>query len=356
MAFTGSPDFDFTGRTGYTPSPDFDFTAADRTYSLTASLSWAQTGAAIAEQSASQQWAQTGVTLANLIQSAQWALAIFNYADLPASQAWAQAGPTFQNVAQSAKWSQSAPVFANLSQSARWGLTTPAFGDLPASQAWALLIPAFADLPHSAQWALTTANPSALPVSQQWALEATAVWTRVVSATAYIFALEQDAEGRAEIPISNFSGQLRSGEPSYLQCSIPNAAAHAETLAAYAAHDDAEMVITAGYRYSDGDYQTTEIARVTLRNIRSDYGAKSSTISLDGIDTRTNASPKAVTLTGASYRSGADSGLVRYRVAMDFSVRPGDTVTVNGETFVVGELSYQVGDSSAQMEVAEVSG
>ena len=124
----------------------------------------------------------------------------------------------------------------------------------------------------------------------------------------------------------------------------------------YAAHDDTTMVIHAGYRYSDGTYQTVEIARVTLRNVRLDYGPKSSTISLDGIATRTNASPKTVRLTGASYRSVADTGRVRYRCTMDFSVRPGDTVTVEGETFVVGELSYQVNADSAQMEVAEASG
>ena len=54
-----------------------------------------------------------------------------------------------------------------------------------------------------------------------WRLEATAVWTPVISATVYRFALE-NAQGRVEMPISNFSGQLRSGEPSYLQVTIPD--------------------------------------------------------------------------------------------------------------------------------------
>ncbi len=115
-------------------------------------------------------------------------------------------------------------------------------------------------------------NFAELTFGQQWRSEATAVWTRVVSATAYLFSLEQTALGATEIPISSFSGQFRSGNPSYLQVAIPNAAAWAETLADYAAHDDTTMVIHAGYRYSDGTYQTVEIARVTLRNVRLDYG------------------------------------------------------------------------------------
>ena len=236
---------------------------------------------------------------------------------------------------------------------ARWALSAPATGDQACDQRWA--IPAAA-LPAARSWEQRWAmNFAELTFGQQWRSEATAVWTRVVSATAYLFSLEQGSD-RAEIPISSFSGQFRSGNPSYLQVAIPNATLWAETLAAYAAHDDTAMVIHAGYRYSDGTYQTVEIARVTLRNVRLDYGPKSSTISLDGIATRTNPSPKSVRLSGASYRSVADAGRVRYRCAMDFSVRPGDTVTVAGETFVVGELSYQVNADSAQMEVAEASG
>lgn len=187
----------------------------------------------------------------------------------------------------------------------------------------------------------------------RWRLEATAVWSKVISATAYLFALEQ-GEDRAEIPISNFSMQLRSGEPSYLQASIPNAWAWAETVTAYAAHADSEMVIQAGYRWSDDSYTTQEIARVTLRNVRYDYGARSASVSLDGTDTRVNATPASHVLTGASYINQDSDGRLRYRVTPNFAVRPGDTVTVGNDTFVVGELSYQVSATGASMEVAEL--
>ncbi|MFM2007246.1 MAG: hypothetical protein RLZZ09_2901, partial [Pseudomonadota bacterium] len=116
-----------------------------------------------------------------------------------------------------------------------------------------------------------------------WRLEATAVWTPVISATVYRFALE-NSQGRAELPISNFSGQLRSGEPSYLQVTIPDARAWAELIADFASQTDTEMVIQAGYRYSDGAFLTQEIARTRLRNVRYDLGARSSSVQLDGID------------------------------------------------------------------------
>jgi len=190
-----------------------------------------------------------------------------------------------------------------------------------------------------------------MPLSQRWSLQANPVWTPVISATVYRFALE-NSQGRAEMPISNFSGQLRSGEPSYLQVTIPDARRWAQVIADFAAKSDTELVIQAGYRYSDGRFQTQDIARTRLRNVRYDLGARSSSVQLDGIDTRINPTPKTVTLTGANYRSQDESGRVRYRCAMNFDIRPGDTALINGETFTVVELSYNVTVNNATLEIA----
>lgn len=336
MSFTGSPDFDFTGRTGYTPSPDFDFSGGTaQPYSLAFDQQWAATGAGI----------QTGA----LDQS--WSLSAPVMDSVPCDQDWALNAPVFRNQPVDAAWSLSAPVFNSRQADQDWALIAPVFADAPIDQAWALVAPVFADLPQDLQWALIAPAGGDVVLSQQWRLEASAVWTRVISSTAYIFALEQGA-ARDEIPMANFSGQFRSGSPSYLQVSIPDAGTHAATIQAYAALDNVDMVIDAGYLYSDGDYQTQEIARVTLRNIRYDYGSRSSSVSLDGTDTRTNPSPKAVTLTGSSYLNIDTDGRLRYRVRPDFSVRPGDTVTVDGDTFVASEISWQVNSTSATMEVA----
>jgi hypothetical protein len=190
-----------------------------------------------------------------------------------------------------------------------------------------------------------------MPLSQRWSLQANPVWTPVISATVYRFALE-NSQGRAEIPISNFSGQLRSGEPSYLQVTIPDARRWSQNIADFAAQSDTEMVIQAGYRYSDGRVKTQDIARTRLRNVRYDLGARSSSVQLDGIDTRINPTPKTVTLMGANYRSQDESGRVRYRCAMNFDVRPGDTALINSESLMVGELSYNVTVNNATLEIA----
>ncbi len=73
---------------------------------------------------------------------------------------------------------------------------------------------------------------------------------------------------------------------------------------------------------------------------------------LDGIDTRINPTPKSVTLTGANYRSQDESGRVRYRCAMNFHIRRGDTALINGENFQVGEVSYNVTVNNATLEIA----
>ena len=113
---------------------------------------------------------------------------------------------------------------------ARWALSAPATGDRACDQRWA--IPAAALLAARSweqRWAMNFAE---LTFGQQWRSEATAVWTRVVSATAYLFSLEQDGDrGRRKSLSAVFSGQFRSGNPSYLQVAIPNATAWAETLA-----------------------------------------------------------------------------------------------------------------------------
>lgn len=290
------------------------------------------------------------------------------FAGLELDQSWASAAPTFTDGLLDAQWSLVAPEFAAAPLDQFWVLKSPEYQSAPLDQSWnlvaawfdsalmdqgwAAIAPAFADAPLDIRWALMARTITDLALDQAWSLEATAAWSRVVSATAYIFALEQGAD-RVEIPIANFSGQLRSGEPSYLQVSIPNAWSWAATIQAYAAHADTEMVIDAGSKWSDGTYTTQEIARTTLRNVQQYFGATSASVNLDGTDTRTNPAPTSHVLTGASYLNMDAGGKLRYRVTPNFAVRPGDTVSVGNDTFVVGELSYQVSPTSASMEVAE---
>jgi hypothetical protein len=353
MSYTPGTDFDFSGATGYTPSANFDFSGGEaQAYSLALDQAWALTAPAAQTGALDQQWALAGLTVADAVLDQSWSLLIYTYVDGAMDQSWALAAPVFRNLPADQAWSLAAPVFRNLPADQQWTLSAPVFSDVQHDQAWQLKAPTFANRPHDQAWQLVAPQGGDIAFDQQWRLEATAVWSRVVSATAYIFALEQGTD-RAEIPIENFSGQLRSGEPSYLQVSIPDAWTWAATIQAYAAHEDTEMVIEAGSKWSDGTFTTQEIARTTLRNVQQYFGARSASVSLDGTDTRTNPAPVSHTLTGASYLNLDTGGRLRYRVTPDFAVRPGDTVTVENDTFVVGELSYQVSPSNASMEVAE---
>ena len=353
MSYTPSFDFDFSGETAYTPGTAFDFSGGEsQPFNLEFSQNWSLTAPTIEVGGLDQYWALAGVAIADTQLNQEWSLLIYVYGDLALNQSWTLSGPTFRDVFSNHAWALSAPIFRSAAMDQSWSLAAPTFADTRLDQSWALQTPTFADTLLAQEWAMVAPQGGDIGLSQQWRLDATAVWTKVISAAAYLLTLEQ-GEDSTEIPMANFSGQFRSGEPSYIQCSIPNAWAWADTVAAYAAQENTEIVINAGYRWSDDSYTTQEIARVTLRNVRYDYGARSATVSLNGIDTRTNSAPKAVTLTGASYLNQDESGRLRYRVQPQFDVRPGDTVTVNGDTFVVGELSYQVNASGATMEVAE---
>ena len=291
-----------------------------------------------------------------------------HFFSLPLAQAWRQQGARVQSYPHMQQWTLPTLRFQNLSAQQVWVTSTPrfryrsldlksalevaGFADVPLEQSWTLQSFVYRDFDLNQQWRQTPLLIAECQVVAQWRLEATAVWTPVISATVYRFALE-NSQGRAEMPISNFSGQLRSGEPSYLQVTIPDARRWAQVIADFAAQSDTELVIQAGYRYSDGSFQTQDIARTRLRNVRYDLGARSSSVQLDGIDTRVNPSPKTVSLLGANYRSQDEPGRVRYRCAMNFDIRPGDTALINGETFTVGELSYNVTVNNATLEVAE---
>jgi hypothetical protein len=352
MAFTPGADFDFTGL-GFTPGADFDFSGGTaQPYSLEFNQAWALTAPAAQTGALDQEWALAGITLADALLDQDWALLAFTFGATQVNQAWNLAAPTFRNLESDQQWALAAPVFRNLQQDQEWALLAPVFADLQHDQAWQLKAPTFANRPHDQAWALVAPQGGNIGFDQEWRLEATAVWSRVVSATVYVFALEQGGN-RAEIPLENFSGQLRSGEPSYLQVSIPDAWTWAATIQAYAEHEDTEMVIEAGQKWSDGTFTTQEIARTTLRNVQQYYGARSASVSLDGTDTRTNPTPASHVLTGASYLNLDTGGRLRYRVTPNFAVRPGDTVSVGNDTFVVGELSYQVSPTNASMEVAE---
>lgn len=157
-----------------------------------------------------------------------------------------------------------------------------------------------------------------------------------------------------EIPITSFQCRLRSGDPSYLSVTIPYTDAYA---AAITARASGEMIIHRAMILFGEEIVRSEIARVTLENIRTDEGSNSSTITLTGHKTQ-SFTVTTMTLQNATYRSITD-GSIRLRFAEPVMyLQPGSTIIYDGDSFTADLISIFVGISEGgnltqSMEVAE---
>ena len=153
------------------------------------------------------------------------------------------------------------------------------------------------------------------------------------------------------IPMSSFQGRFKSGDPSYLSCVIPGS----DYATAISDRNDPvnppELSVYMRKTFSDGNVITEQIMAVDLEDTTIDEGSTSYSITLSGHRTTTY-SAKAITLTGASYKN-LTGGKTRYRCAPDLYLRPGDTVTVNGDTFTADNISIAISVDSQTMEVSE---
>ncbi len=184
-------------------------------------------------------------------------------------------------------------------------------------------------------------------------------WTEFLSqnenalVTRFYFTLTGDGDSTTdvEIPISSFNCRLRSGDPTYLQVVIPgdDYAAHV------AARPNGQMVVEMDYLLSGVSQHREEIVRVDLEDIRTDDGSKKRSILLTGHRTVTHAG-KNIALRYVNYAS-IINGAMRVRCAEpDMYIRPGDTATYDGDSFVVNNISINVGTNRRSMEVAEDNG
>jgi len=170
----------------------------------------------------------------------------------------------------------------------------------------------------------------------------------------YIFTLTGDADGTTdiEIPISSFQARLRSGDPTYLSVVIPGM----DQAAAINARPNGLLKVDAAYKTGDIWTQRKTIIQANLEDIRIDQGTTNISITLTGHKQKTYTA-KAITLTGQTYKNSIN-GEIRYRFAEpEVELNPGDTVTVETDTYVANVISYYVkaktGGIETQMEVSE---
>ncbi len=345
MAYTPSSDFTLTG-SPYTPSPDFD-------------LSEQQAPVTYDNLFFSQSWAieiQENTTSDSLAFNQKWAIEIPIVVHETFSQQWAlNAYSDRGEVAFDQSWALDAPVIVARVWSHQWNLVAASTrADAVFSQSYVLSAPGIANHFWNHRWRLSAPDVgSDLRFSQDWALESRAIWSRVVSAVTYRLTLTDSADQTTdvELPMSSFQSRLRSGNAGFLQVVVPNARAYADVIGERA---NGSLIIERGIRYSDGAVHVSEIVRAALSQMSVDLGAKRSSVSLQGTSDFTNSSPKTVVLSGIAYKASS-GGRRRVRCSIDNSLRPGDTASADGETFVVDEVQHLVSTTGAYMELSEVS-
>lgn len=168
----------------------------------------------------------------------------------------------------------------------------------------------------------------------------------------YYFTLTGDADGTTDIqiPISSMQCRRRSGDPTYLSVVVPDIGTYYSEIVARA---NGDMVIEMAYWFNNEDNFRTEIARGTMTDPRLDQGGSSQSLTLTGYKTETWV-PKTATADGASTYRSLTKGKITHRMAEpDIFINPGDTVTIDDDTFVVGNLSITIGSMIQNMEVVE---
>lgn len=154
------------------------------------------------------------------------------------------------------------------------------------------------------------------------------------------------------LPISSF--QTRHDiDPrrSYLSVIVPGIDNYIDAINA---RPNGRLKIDRIYTYLAGDTDEFEMSNTIYDSITINQGGRSgSTGQISGFENLPYLSAETITLSSPVYRA-MENGRRRYRCAIDPRVRPGDTVTINSETFVTSTVLFIIDSKTAIMEVQEL--
>lgn len=151
------------------------------------------------------------------------------------------------------------------------------------------------------------------------------------------------------IPITSCQMRRRNGDPTYMSVVVPD---YDEYLDDISSRSNGELVFSGGYKMSDGTFNVVEIARVDLEDITPTAGSRSRAITLTGHQSSYTLIAEERTITGAGTRS-VSNGKLSFRTDVDLDLNPGDTAIVDGESIVVGYISYIISASTEYMDITE---
>lgn len=150
--------------------------------------------------------------------------------------------------------------------------------------------------------------------------------------------------------ISSWQATARSGENSnYLQAVIPGASGRLEEIQE---RSGGELIVSKGYRFSDGSERSEEIMRSDFSSFRYDEGPRQLTATVSGYGPGFVSSQNTRPLKGLRSLNFSD-GKFRARCSIDLFLRPGMTVQARNAEFTVDFINYYVSRADKFCEVGQ---
>lgn len=166
-----------------------------------------------------------------------------------------------------------------------------------------------------------------------------------------------DGASTFRVKISSWQATLQLDASNYLQAVIPAVEQYMDMLTALSTA--AEFVIMKGAYLSDGTTVENEIARA-LVSLRFDQGPQRHTCTMSGYSDAFTAPETPTTITDRTLlkvrSSSTDTGGRRFRCAIDWFLRPGQTALYDVQSFTAAYINYYVtmeGQGDAYMDVGE---
>jgi len=158
-----------------------------------------------------------------------------------------------------------------------------------------------------------------------------------------------DATTDFVLPVSNLNARLRSGSPSYLQCTLPYNSAYA---AAIADRPNGDLTLECLTVDSRGQETLSPVTTVALESVQLSRGVVNSSIVLTGHRQSTNSAPASHTLSPLALQTGSNA-TVAILGGYNPSILPGDSVTTVDTTYTIGTVVLQASPKNVQTQLVE---
>lgn len=164
-------------------------------------------------------------------------------------------------------------------------------------------------------------------------------FTSLVKDTRIFYEMHITGSPPVVMPISSWQATLQVDRSNFLQCVVP---AVDDFVSIISARQGSEEFVVSRVAVDGGSRFETEIARAPLTTTSISRGATNYTCTMSGYDDAPESptSPKTRLLTGVRSIAIDGSGRYRVRADVDWFLRPGDTASVDGDTFTASYINY----------------